>query len=244
MSLETIIVGGEEYISSARAAKLVGYTKDYVGQLARAGKVRATRVGRSWYITEESIRTHKLNTHYTLTKQKKTYKRENKVAGKTMKNIVKTEKEKINGEITDVKFIEKKYDKDHDLFPKVKKDKRDILLHTDIKYEKVDPEKTLVQKDIKIKSDDHVYDGHLVNSSQEKYIKPVSMNKKGSSFKMDGVVKNKPPKNDFDIIEKDSMSNNILRNEKDFITRNNSKTISVIGSIILFTIFVLIYIFV
>lgn len=63
---ESLEFDGVRYISSKRAASLVGYTKDYVGQLCRAGKVRARLVGRSWYVSEESIRQHKLGVHYTL----------------------------------------------------------------------------------------------------------------------------------------------------------------------------------
>lgn len=68
---ETLDFDGEKYVTSARAGKLVGYTKDYVGQLARAGKVKARLIGRSWYVSEDSIRAHKLETHYVLTKPKK-----------------------------------------------------------------------------------------------------------------------------------------------------------------------------
>ncbi len=72
MAQEDVVeIGGKQYLPSARAAKLVGYTKDYVGQLARAGKLDAKLVGRGWYITEDSIRAHKLSVHYELTKPKK-----------------------------------------------------------------------------------------------------------------------------------------------------------------------------
>ena len=71
MGEKRILIDGEEYISSARAAELVGYSKDYVGQLARGGKIDAKRVGRNWYIREASINKHKLSVHYTLTKPKK-----------------------------------------------------------------------------------------------------------------------------------------------------------------------------
>lgn len=63
---ESLEFDGKRYISSKRAASLVGYTKDYVGQLCRGGKVEARLVGRSWYVSEESIRKHKLGVHYTL----------------------------------------------------------------------------------------------------------------------------------------------------------------------------------
>lgn len=63
---ETLQFKGINYISSKRAAELVGYTKDYVGQLCRAGKLEARLVGRSWYVSEPSILQHKLTVHYTL----------------------------------------------------------------------------------------------------------------------------------------------------------------------------------
>lgn len=68
---EAVEIGGKMYLPSGRAAKLVGYTKDYVGQLARMGKLDAKLVGRGWYVTEDSIRAHKLEVHYELTKPKK-----------------------------------------------------------------------------------------------------------------------------------------------------------------------------
>lgn len=46
---------GKGYISSRRAAELCGYTQDYVGQLIRNKKIDARRVGRSWFVSEESI---------------------------------------------------------------------------------------------------------------------------------------------------------------------------------------------
>lgn len=54
-----IIIEGATYISSKRAAELSGYTQDYIGQLARAGRIMARRVGGLWYILEESLLGHK-----------------------------------------------------------------------------------------------------------------------------------------------------------------------------------------
>ncbi len=51
-------IQGKKYISSKRAAELTGYAKDYVGQLARAGKVPGTRVGRAWYVEESALLLH------------------------------------------------------------------------------------------------------------------------------------------------------------------------------------------
>lgn len=46
---------GVEYISSKRASDLSGYNQDYIGQLARSGKIKARRVGGLWYIQYESL---------------------------------------------------------------------------------------------------------------------------------------------------------------------------------------------
>lgn len=53
--MDELEIQGKKYISSKRASELTGYAKDYVGQLARGGKVAGTRVGRAWYVDEVSI---------------------------------------------------------------------------------------------------------------------------------------------------------------------------------------------
>lgn len=57
--MEELTIGDKTYISSKRAAEITGYAKDYVGQLCREGRVEATLVGRSWYVLESSIRSHR-----------------------------------------------------------------------------------------------------------------------------------------------------------------------------------------
>ena len=57
--MDELTIGEKTYISSKRAAEITGYAKDYVGQLCREGRVEATLVGRSWYVLESSIRTHR-----------------------------------------------------------------------------------------------------------------------------------------------------------------------------------------
>ena len=57
--MEELTLEGKRYISSKRAAEVSGYTKDYVGQLARAGALDAKMVGRSWYIEGDAIENHK-----------------------------------------------------------------------------------------------------------------------------------------------------------------------------------------
>jgi excisionase family DNA binding protein len=50
---------GVEYISSADAADITGYSQDYVGQLARSGAIPAEKVGRKWFVSKSDLLTHK-----------------------------------------------------------------------------------------------------------------------------------------------------------------------------------------
>ena len=58
MSSDEITLSGKQYVSSKRAAELSGYSRDYVGQLARAGLIDAERVGGLWYISMDSLRAY------------------------------------------------------------------------------------------------------------------------------------------------------------------------------------------
>ncbi len=60
---------GKKYISSSRAAKISGYVNDYIGQLCRDGKLECRMVGRSWYVSLESLTQHK-NTYGISTRSK------------------------------------------------------------------------------------------------------------------------------------------------------------------------------
>lgn len=42
-------------ISLAEAARITGYHQDYLGQLCRGGKLKATKYGRNWFTTTEAI---------------------------------------------------------------------------------------------------------------------------------------------------------------------------------------------
>lgn len=54
--MDELEIQGKKYISSKRASQLTGYAKDYIGQLARGGKLPGTRVGRAWYVDEEALK--------------------------------------------------------------------------------------------------------------------------------------------------------------------------------------------
>src|SRR6266566_2923372 len=45
----------KKYISAKDAGTLTGYSNDYIGQLCRADKLECKRIGRVWYVSEESI---------------------------------------------------------------------------------------------------------------------------------------------------------------------------------------------
>ena len=50
---------GNTYISASRVSDITGYNQDYVGQLARSGKIPSHQVGNRWYIDLEAISRHK-----------------------------------------------------------------------------------------------------------------------------------------------------------------------------------------
>ena len=45
----------ESFISSKKAAELLGYAPDHVGRLCRLGKVRSRRVGKDWFVSEQDL---------------------------------------------------------------------------------------------------------------------------------------------------------------------------------------------
>ena len=54
-----VFFDGKEFISASRASKLSGYAQDYVGQLARSGKVLSRQVGTRWYVDRQALLEHK-----------------------------------------------------------------------------------------------------------------------------------------------------------------------------------------
>ena len=54
----SINLQGQIFISSKRASEISDYASDYIGQLCREGKLVCQRIGRAWFVTEASLRTH------------------------------------------------------------------------------------------------------------------------------------------------------------------------------------------
>lgn len=50
---------GKDYVSASRAAKITGYNQDYIGQLARSGKILSRQIGNRWYVERSGLLTHK-----------------------------------------------------------------------------------------------------------------------------------------------------------------------------------------
>lgn len=81
----SLILQDKNYISARRVHEVFGYASDYVGQLCRAGKLDCKMVGRSWFVTEESIINHKLLINEFL---KNKNKEKSKVAKKLNKKTI------------------------------------------------------------------------------------------------------------------------------------------------------------
>lgn len=54
-----VTLDGRNYLSASRAAEKTGYHPDYVGQLAREGKVLSRQIGTRWYVDRDEILEHK-----------------------------------------------------------------------------------------------------------------------------------------------------------------------------------------
>ena len=58
--METLVLDGKEFVKASKAARDLGYTSDYVGQLCRSGSINAHLVGRTWYVRFEELSSHKV----------------------------------------------------------------------------------------------------------------------------------------------------------------------------------------
>lgn len=58
--MESLIsLDGKDYISASRAAEITGYHRDYVGQLAREGRILSRQIANRWYVDRSGILDHK-----------------------------------------------------------------------------------------------------------------------------------------------------------------------------------------
>ena len=66
---QSLFSDNKKYISAKEASSLTGYSRDYIGQLARSNKIDSKRIGRVWYIGEESILKHNNSKKYISAKE-------------------------------------------------------------------------------------------------------------------------------------------------------------------------------
>jgi hypothetical protein len=124
--MEELTLSNKKYISSKRAAEITGYAKDYVGQLCREGYVEAARVGRSWYVSEDSIREHRFGKEREIEEGRITLVEKSDVEHDTPFIMAETSKTSIGApvstysteEVTPLNLLEKeRYEVVHDPLP-------------------------------------------------------------------------------------------------------------------------------
>ncbi len=58
--METLVLDGKTFVKASKAARDLGYTSDYVGQLCRGGKITSHLVGRTWYVDISQLGEHRV----------------------------------------------------------------------------------------------------------------------------------------------------------------------------------------
>ncbi|MBL7045845.1 MAG: helix-turn-helix domain-containing protein [Parcubacteria group bacterium] len=58
----SFVEDGFKYVSSKVASEITGYSQDYIGQLARNGKIKSKQVGRQWYVAQNELVWHQEST--------------------------------------------------------------------------------------------------------------------------------------------------------------------------------------
>jgi hypothetical protein len=74
--MQEVTFDGIAFTKASVLAKEFGYTADYLGQLCRGGKVQARLVGRTWYVSRDSLESHRTGL-YKLQREKSRISQEN-----------------------------------------------------------------------------------------------------------------------------------------------------------------------
>jgi hypothetical protein len=110
--MEVLVLDGKNYVKAAKAASDLGYASDYVGQLCRSGQVDAHLIGRTWYVNQDELGTHRL--------EKKRMSRV-KAREHAKKAISQVHRLKVN-ETSDSREANIRYERDeHELIPQPRK---------------------------------------------------------------------------------------------------------------------------
>ena len=68
------------FVSAAEAARLSGFTRDYIAMLCRRGSVRGRRVGRNWYVEEDAFKSYLILQEYGRSKRRQELTNERRVS--------------------------------------------------------------------------------------------------------------------------------------------------------------------
>lgn len=106
--MEVLVLDGKNYVKASKAAKELGYATDYVGQLCRSGQVDAHLIGRTWYVNQEQLGSHRV--------EKKRISRVK--AREQAKKAIEEHRLKVTETTNTYKNIDIQYEDDHrDLIP-------------------------------------------------------------------------------------------------------------------------------
>ncbi|MEN9614018.1 MAG: hypothetical protein RLZZ347_325 [Candidatus Parcubacteria bacterium] len=100
----SLVLNGKTYISARRGAEIAGYSGDYVGQLCRAGKIDAEMVGKSWFVSESSLVSHKKEQERLTEEMRERMSRTRKLALSAPEPKVEVKKETVASALP-VKFV-------------------------------------------------------------------------------------------------------------------------------------------
>lgn len=67
--MKTVTIGGEIFVPVSRASEMLGYSRDYVGQLCRVGTFSCKRSGGQWFVLEKDVSSR--SSHKKLAEEKK-----------------------------------------------------------------------------------------------------------------------------------------------------------------------------
>lgn len=110
--MEVLVLDGKNYIKASKAARDLGYASDYVSQLCRSKQVDAHLIGRTWYVDQEQLSTHRT--------EKKRMSRLK--AREHAKKTIEEHRVKIHESKNNYKDIDIRYEQDNnELIPKTRK---------------------------------------------------------------------------------------------------------------------------
>lgn len=113
--MEEISFSGEKYIKASILAKNFGYTPDYIGQLCRGKQIKCTLIGRSWYVSEESLREHRKGRYRSSSAKSKEY----------LRKVV--EEKSLGGSSFKPSSVVNYQIDEGELFPLIKKEEKEVV---------------------------------------------------------------------------------------------------------------------